>query len=102
MTDTNRDERERPSREDVPTTPPADSESTDVQFSPQDKRTRGGTHVQHVTAGKKGGSRIRELIELGYKYEQEHGIGPGRSERAKIAANRRAKKDKPNAEPSGS
>src|SRR5215208_5959479 len=35
------------------------------------KRTRGGTHAQHVTAGKKGGSRIRQLIELGYKYEQE-------------------------------
>jgi hypothetical protein len=56
------------------------------------KKTRGGTHDQHVSAGKKGGSRIRELIELGYKYEEEHGIGPGRNERSKIAARRRAVK----------
>jgi hypothetical protein len=56
------------------------------------KRTRGGTHAQHVTAGKKGGSRIRQLIELGYKYEQEHGIGPGQNERSKLAAKRRATK----------
>jgi uncharacterized protein len=56
------------------------------------RRTRGGTHDQHVTAGKKGGSRIRELIELGYKYEEEHGIGPGRNERSKLAAKRRASK----------
>jgi hypothetical protein len=56
------------------------------------KRTRGGTHVQHVTAGKKGGSRIRQLIELGYKYEQEHGIGPGQNERSKLAAKRRGAK----------
>src|SRR4051794_18663634 len=54
------------------------------------KRTRGGTHAQHVTAGKKGGSRIRQLIELGYKYEQEHGIGPGQNERSKLAAKRRS------------
>lgn len=53
------------------------------------RRTRGGTHDQHVTAGKKGGSRIRQLIELGYKYEQEHGIGPGQSERSKLAVKRR-------------
>jgi hypothetical protein len=59
---------------------------------PQGRRTRGGTHVQHVTAGKKGGSRIRELIELGYKYEEEHGIGPGRNERSKLAAKRRTTK----------
>jgi hypothetical protein len=45
-----------------------------------------------VTAGKKGGSRIRQLIELGYKYEEEHGIGPGRNERSKNAAKRRAAK----------
>jgi hypothetical protein len=57
---------------------------------PRPKRTRGGTHAQHVTAGKKGGSRIRQLIELGYKYEQEHGIGPGQNERSKLAAKRRA------------
>jgi hypothetical protein len=56
------------------------------------KKTRGGTHDQHVTAGKKGGSRIRQLIELGYKYEQEHGIGPGQNERSKLAAKRRASK----------
>ena len=56
------------------------------------RRTRGGTHDQHVTAGKKGGSRIRELIELGYKYEQEHGIGPGQNERSKLAAKRRTSK----------
>jgi general stress protein YciG len=56
------------------------------------KKTRGGTHDQHVTAGKKGGSRIRELIELGYRYEEEHGIGPGRNERSKMAAKRRATK----------
>jgi hypothetical protein len=56
------------------------------------KRTRGGTHDQHVTAGKKGGSRIRQLIELGYKYEQEHGIGPGQNERSKLAAKRRTTK----------
>ena len=56
------------------------------------RRTRGGTHDQHVTAGKKGGSRIRQLIELGYKYEQEHGIGPGQNERSKLAAKRRASK----------
>jgi hypothetical protein len=56
------------------------------------RRTRGGTHDQHVTAGKKGGSRIRELIELGYKYEQEHGIGPGQNERSKLAAKRRSAK----------
>jgi hypothetical protein len=56
------------------------------------RRTRGGTHDQHVTAGKKGGSRIRQLIELGYKYEQEHGIGPGQNERSKLAAKRRATK----------
>ena len=59
---------------------------------PRGLRTRGGTHDQHVTAGKKGGSRIRELIELGYKYEQEHGIGPGQNERSKLAAKRRATK----------
>lgn len=51
---------------------------------PNPKRTRGGNHDQHVHAGKKGGSRIRELIELGYKYEEEHGIGPGRSDRSKL------------------
>ncbi len=56
------------------------------------RRTRGGTHDQHVTAGKKGGSRIRQLIELGYKYEEEHGIGPGRNERSKLAAKRRQAK----------
>jgi uncharacterized protein len=56
------------------------------------RKTRGGTHDQHVTAGKKGGSRIRQLIELGYKYEEEHGIGPGRNERSKMAARRRASK----------
>ena len=56
------------------------------------RKTRGGTHDQHVTAGKKGGSRIRQLIELGYKYEQEHGIGPGQNERSKLAAKRRATK----------
>ncbi len=56
------------------------------------RKTRGGTHDQHVTAGKKGGSRIRQLIELGYKYEEEHGIGPGRNERSKLAAKRRAAK----------
>jgi uncharacterized protein len=56
------------------------------------RKTRGGTHDQHVTAGKKGGSRIRQLIELGYKYEEEHGIGPGRNERSKLAAKRRASK----------
>jgi hypothetical protein len=55
-----------------------------------ERRTRGGTHDQHVTAGKKGGSRIRQLIELGYKYEQEHGIGPGQNERSKLAAKRRS------------
>ena len=48
---------------------------------PRPKKTRGGTHDQHVTAGKKGGSRIRQLIELGYLYEKEHGIGPGRERR---------------------
>ena|SRR5579884_1180970 len=51
------------------------------QTMPRPKKTRGGTHDQHVTAGKKGGSRIRELIELGYLYEKEHGIGPGRERR---------------------
>jgi len=56
---------------------------------PKTKKTRGGTRDQHIQAGKKGGSRIRELIELGYKYEEEHGIGPGRSERSKMAARRR-------------
>ena len=51
------------------------------QTMPRAKKTRGGTHDQHVTAGKKGGSRIRQLIELGYLYEKEHGIGPGRERR---------------------
>jgi general stress protein YciG len=60
--------------------------------APRAKKTRGGTHDQHVTAGKKGGSRIRELIELGYKYEEEHGIGPGRNDRSKLAARRRSRK----------
>jgi hypothetical protein len=60
--------------------------------SHRSRKTRGGTHDQHVTAGKKGGSRIRQLIELGYKYEQEHGIGPGQNERSKLAAKRRASK----------
>jgi len=59
---------------------------------PRPRKTRGGTHDQHVTAGKRGGSRIRELIELGYKYEQEHGIGPGKNERSKLAAKRRTTK----------
>jgi hypothetical protein len=66
---------------------PAGGESTS-----RGRRTRGGTHDQHVTAGKKGGSRIRQLIELGYKYEQEHGIGPGQNERSKLAAKRRSTK----------
>ena len=52
---------------------------------PRSRKTRGGTHEQHTAAGKKGGSRIRQLIELGYKYEQEHGIGPGQSKRSKLA-----------------
>ena len=64
----------------------------DSGSAPRGRRTRGGTHDQHVTAGKKGGSRIRELIELGYKYEQEHGIGPGQNERSKLAAKQRASK----------
>ncbi len=63
-----------------------------AESAPRGRRTRGGTHDQHVTAGKKGGSRIRELIELGYKYEQEHGIGPGQNERSKLAAKRRTSK----------
>jgi uncharacterized protein len=53
----------------------------DQATMPRGKKTRGGTHDQHVTAGKKGGSRIRQLIELGYLYEKEHGIGPGRERR---------------------
>jgi hypothetical protein len=69
----------------------ADQDS-DNGVPPRAKKTRGGTHDQHVTAGKKGGSRIRQLIELGYKYEEEHGIGPGRNERSKLAAKRRASK----------
>jgi uncharacterized protein len=60
--------------------------------SQRSRKTRGGTHDQHVTAGKKGGSRIRQLIELGYKYEQEHGIGPGQNDRSKLAAKRRVPK----------
>jgi uncharacterized protein len=67
-------------------------ESKGTSAQPRGRRTRGGTHDQHVTAGKKGGSRIRELIELGYKYEKEHGIGPGRNERSKLAAKRRSSK----------
>jgi hypothetical protein len=65
---------------------------------PKSKKTRGGTRDQHIQAGKKGGSRIRQLIELGYKYEEEHGIGPGRSERSKLAAKRRntPQSDEPN------
>jgi hypothetical protein len=51
--------------------------------SQRPRKTRGGTREQHVAAGAKGGSRIRQLIELGYKYEQEHGIGPGQNERSK-------------------
>jgi len=62
------------------------------------KKTRGGTHDQHVTAGKKGGSRIRELIELGYKYEEEHGIGPGRNPRSKLTRIRPEKKSHENPE----
>jgi hypothetical protein len=62
------------------------------ETSSRTRKTRGGTHDQHVTAGKKGGNRIRQLIELGYKYEQEHGIGPGQNERSKLAAKRRAGK----------
>jgi len=69
------------------------SEAGDEQETqPRGKKTRGGTHDQHVTAGKKGGSRIRELIELGYKYEEEHGIGPGRNDRSKLSARRRSRK----------
>lgn len=68
------------------------SNHAEADGGPRPRRTRGGTHDQHVHAGKKGGSRIRELIELGYKYEQEHGIGPGRNERSKLAANRRTPK----------
>jgi general stress protein YciG len=64
-------------------------ERTEQSSAGRTKKTRGGTHDQHVTAGKKGGSRIRELIELGYKYEEEHGIGPGRNDRSKLAARRR-------------
>lgn len=73
----------------------ADHEFNDrdaAEDAPRSRKTRGGTHDQHVHAGKKGGSRIRELIELGYKYEQEHGIGPGRTERSKLAAQRRTTK----------
>jgi hypothetical protein len=61
---------------------------------------RGGTHDQHVKAGTKGGSRIRQLIEMGYKYEQEHGIGPGQNERSKLAAKKRAKPTSGDAESS--
>jgi hypothetical protein len=69
---------------------PSNADQSEESATPQrGRRTRGGTHDQHVTAGKKGGSRIRELIELGYKYEQEHGIGPGQNERSKLAAKRR-------------
>jgi hypothetical protein len=76
------------------------SEEEPSEASPsRSRKTRGGTHDQHVTAGKKGGSRIRELIELGYKYEEEHGIGPGRNERSKLAAKR--KLSKPEDEESG-
>jgi hypothetical protein len=59
---------------------------SDSAAEPQSRsrKTRGGTHEQHTAAGKKGGSRIRQLIELGYKYEQEHGIGPGQSKRSKL------------------
>jgi hypothetical protein len=70
-----------------------ENDADDVtEGSSRSRKTRGGTHDQHVTAGKKGGSRIRQLIELGYKYEQEHGIGPGQNERSKLAAKRRASK----------
>ena len=55
---------------------------------PKTRKTRGGTHEQHTAAGKKGGSRIRQLIELGYKYEQEHGIGPGQNKRSKLTKRR--------------
>jgi hypothetical protein len=67
-------------------------ESAGGESTSRGRGTRGGTHDQHVTAGKKGGSRIRQLIELGYKYEQEHGIGPGQNERSKLAAKRRTTK----------
>jgi hypothetical protein len=71
-----------------------ETESENVSDLAQDggqraRKTRGGTHDQHVTAGKKGGSRIRQLIELGYKYEQEHGVGPGQNDRSKLSAKRR-------------
>jgi hypothetical protein len=58
--------------------------TAEIAQSPRSRKTRGGTHEQHTAAGKKGGSRIRQLIELGYKYEQEHGIGPGQSKRSKL------------------
>jgi hypothetical protein len=51
--------------------------------APRPRKTRGGTREQHMAAGAKGGSRIRQLIELGYKYEQEHGIGPGQNDRSR-------------------
>jgi hypothetical protein len=38
------------------------------------KGKRGGTREQHIMAGRKGGQRVRQLIEEGYLYEKEHGI----------------------------
>jgi hypothetical protein len=43
---------------------------------------RGGTREQHIQAGRKGGARVRQLIDLGRKYEQEHGLSPDRGEGA--------------------
>ena len=51
-------------------------EHTEHQTHTRTKGVRGGTPEQHAQAGRKGGQRVRQLIELGYKYEQEHGIGP--------------------------
>ena len=80
---------DRPDREGAAGGGTADEGAGQPARSERARKTRGGTHDQHVHAGKKGGSRIRELIELGYKYEQEHGIGPGRNERSRNAAARR-------------
>jgi hypothetical protein len=38
------------------------------------KGKRGGTREQHIMAGRKGGQRVRQLIEEGYLWEKEHGI----------------------------
>ena len=57
------------------------------------RKPRVGSRGRQAKAGKKGGSRVRKLIEEGHKYEEEHGTRSARKGRGtKTAAKRRAPK----------